>query len=265
MTEPAVLVEMHGATALITLNRPQRRNALDTEMRDGMRRAVEQVRDDAAVRAVVLYGAGGAFCAGGDLRAMAADKPPAAANRERIRALHLWFRDLVNLEKPVVAAVDGPAFGAGFNLALAADFILCSREASFCAAFAKVGLVPDLAGLYLLPRILGLQRAKEIVFSARTIDAAEAMRLGIAYAVRPAAGLVEDAIGLAARFHAASPEALAMAKAILNQSFHLDQHAMAELEAFAQAVCMDSAYHRTAIARFLAKEPLRFDWKPGFD
>ena len=260
MTEPAILFELRGATALITLNRPAQRNALDLDMRDGLQQAVTQVRDDATIRAVVITGAGGALCAGGDLKSMTGEPRPAQANRHRIKQLHLWARDLIDLEKPVVAAVDGAAFGAGFNLALTADFILCTPVARFAAVFAKIGLVPDLAGLYLLPRIVGLQRAKEIVFTARTIDADEAMRLGIAYAVHPAERLLDDALDLAARFHHASPDALGMAKTILNQSFHLDRHALAEFEAYAQAVAMDSAYHRQAVARFLNKEPPLFDW-----
>jgi 2-(1,2-epoxy-1,2-dihydrophenyl)acetyl-CoA isomerase len=260
MTEPAVLFELRDATALITLNRPAQRNALDFDMRDGLQQAVTRLRDDAAIRAVVITGAGGAFCAGGDLKNMTGERRPAPANRQRIRRLHLWLRDLIDLEKPVVAAVDGPAFGGGFNLALTADFILCTPAARFAAVFARVGLVPDMAGLFLLPRIVGLQRAKEIVFSARTIAADEAKSLGIVYAITPAERLLDDALALAARFHAASPEALGMAKTILNQSFHLDRHALAELEAYAQAVAMDSAYHRDAVARFVAKEPPLFDW-----
>src|SRR5205823_5074174 len=105
----------------------------------------------------------------------------ASANRQRTRDLHPWFRELVNLEKPVIAAVDGAAFGSGFNLALACDFILATPAARFCSAFARIGLVPDLGGLYLLPRIVGLQRAKQLVFAARELSAHEALQLGIVF------------------------------------------------------------------------------------
>src|SRR3546814_15947724 len=97
--------------------------------------------------------------------------------------MHLWFRELVNIEKPVIAAVDGPAFGAGFNLALACDFILGTPQARFCSVFGRIGLVPDLGGLFLLPRIVGLQRAKEIVFPSSEVTTQTALSLGILYQI----------------------------------------------------------------------------------
>ncbi len=207
-------------------------------------------------------GAGEAFCAGGDLKALTETRRSAAQNRDRIRRLHTWFRELVNLEKPVIAAVNGSAFGAGFNLALAADFVLCASDALFCAVFGRIGLVPDLGGTFLLPRIVGLQRAKEIVFSARTIGAEEAVALGIAYSVHRREDVLASALTLAERYWSASPLAIGLAKNALNQSFHLDQQALIEFEAFAQAVAIDSAYHAEATRRFLAKEPLQFGGVP---
>src|SRR5690606_15062203 len=117
------------------------------------------------------------------LKSLTEEERPAWDCRDRVRRLHPWFRELVNLEKPVIAAVEGAAFGAGFNLALASDIVIAAADARFCAAFARIGLVPDLGGLYLLPRIVGLQRAKEIVFTARELDAQEAMSMGIVFAV----------------------------------------------------------------------------------
>lgn len=255
-----VLTERRGATLLVTLNRPERRNAFDLEMRQAIGAAVLAARDDAAVKALVLTGSGAAFCAGGDLAALSSQERPVFGDRERIRRLHPWFRELVHLEKPVIAAVRGPAFGAGFNLALAADFILAAPDARFCAVFGRIGLVPDLGGFFLLPRIVGLQRAKELVFSAREVGAEEALRLGIAYAVHPGARLLEEALALAARFHGASTEALGIAKSVLNRSFNLDYDTLAELEASAQALALRTDYHRDAVARFLEKKPLAFRW-----
>jgi len=212
---------------------------------------------------VVIAGAGGAFCAGGDLQGLTQRQPGTAAGRDRIRRLHRWFRELVNLEKPVIAAVDGAAFGAGFNLALAADFILCSPRARFSQVFGRVGLVPDLGGFFLLPRIVGLQRAKELVFSARQVDPAEALQLGIVYEIHPEETLLAAALALAERFHDAATPSIGMAKSILNQSFHLDQHALAELEAYAQAMALDSAYFAAAAKRFLEKTPPLFSWPDG--
>jgi 2-(1,2-epoxy-1,2-dihydrophenyl)acetyl-CoA isomerase len=178
-----VLRERHGATLVIRLNRPERRNAFDLEVRQGIAEAVYAARDDDTVRAVIITGTGDVFCAGGDLKSLSEAKRPMFKDRDRIRRLHPWFRELVNLEKPVIAAVNGPAFGAGFNLALACDFIIGTPTTRFCAVFGRIGLVPDLGGFFLLPRILGLQRAKDLVFSAREVDAEEALRLGILFRI----------------------------------------------------------------------------------
>lgn len=252
--------EVRDEVAVITLSRPQARNALDVAMRRELADLVNEVRDDPQVRALILTGAGGVFCAGGDMRGLGEERT-SAQSKKRISDLHVWLPELVNMEKPVIAAVDGPAFGGGMNLALAADFILASDRARFSQVFGRLGLVPDLAGLYLLPRLVGLQRAKELVFSARVIDAQEARTLGIVHDVVPADALGEAAFALARRFCAASTLAIGLAKTILNQSFHLDQRAMAELEAMAQALCMDSPYHREAVRRFLDKKPALFDWE----
>lgn len=261
MTEPTVLVDVAEGIARITLNRPQTRNALSLQMREEMAAAVTRVRDDASVFAVLLTGAGTAFCSGGDLSQMLDAEQKGMAWRERIRRLHRWFPELVNLEKPVIAAVDGPAFGAGFSLALAADFIVATPRASFCAVFGRVGLVPDLGAMQLLPRIVGLQRAKEMVFSTRVVAAEEARALGIVWRIVPPEQLQDEARALAARFADASTDAIGMAKSIMNQSFHLDAHAMAEFEAYAQTMARHSDYHQQAVERIRAKQPPRFDWK----
>jgi 2-(1,2-epoxy-1,2-dihydrophenyl)acetyl-CoA isomerase len=259
-----VLRERHGATLVIRLNRPERRNAFDLEVRQGIAEAVYEARDDDTVRAVIITGTGDVFCAGGDLKSLSEAKRPMFKDRDRIRRLHPWFRELVNLEKPVIAAVNGPAFGAGFNLALACDFIIGTPKTRFCAVFGRIGLVPDLGGFFLLPRILGLQRAKDLVFSAREVDAEEALRLGILFRIVEQENLMPDALALAERYHHASTDALGIAKNILNRSFNLDQDTLAELEASAQALALHTAYHDEAVANFLNKRPLKFqgDAKP---
>ena len=258
MSSNELLYEVKDGIAFITINRPERRNAFDLEVREGIAQAVFEARDDDSVRAVVITGAEGVFCAGGDLRSLSEAKRPVFKDRDRIRRLHAWFRELVNLEKPVIAAVDGPAFGAGFNLALACDFVLATPRARFCAVFGRIGLVPDLGGFFLLPRIVGLQRAKDLVFSAREVDAGEASDLGIVMRVVPVENLLPEALALAARYHDASTEALGIAKNILNRSFNLDQDTLAELESSAQALAIHTAYHDEAVANFLQKQPLRF-------
>lgn len=261
MHQDAVLTTVANGVGTITLNRPEARNALGLEMREGLAKAVVQMRDDANVHTVVITGTGGAFCSGGDISLMLNSQQSSVGYRARMQALHQWFSELVNMEKPVIAAVDGPAFGAGLSLALAADFVLATQRAKFCAVFGRIGLVPDLGAMHLLPRIVGQQKAKELVFTARTVSAQEAQQLGIVYDIaEDAAALQAKTQELAARFAGASTTAIGMAKHIMNQAFELNGHAMAELEAFAQATCRSSDYHQDAIRRFKDKQPLRFDW-----
>lgn len=252
-----ITLAVEDGVAVITLDRPQARNALDDRMRVELPEALQSVAADDAVGAVILTGAGSHFCSGGDLRAMTAERT-AFQSRERMRVLNQFTAALVNLEKPVIAAVDGVAFGGGFSMALAADFVLATPAATFCAVFARVGLVPDMGSMYLLPRAVGLQRAKEIMFSARVIGAEEARALGLVLALHPADELLAAAKAMARQLCGASPQAMALMKTILNQSSESNFQTLCELESSAQGLCMDSAYHKEAVRRFLAREPLQF-------
>ena len=263
MTAPfsAITYAAAGGIATLRLDRPDQRNALDLQMRAEIAEAVAMARDDAGVKVLLLAGSGGSFCAGGDLKALTETRRPVMANRARIRSLHRWFGELLNLEKPVVAAVDGPAFGAGLNLALAADFVLATPRARFCAVFARIGLVPDLGGFFLLPRLVGLQRAKELVMTARILGAEDARAMGLVLEIHPEESIEEAARALCRRLLQAPTGALGMAKVILNQSFNLDQQALVELEAQAQALALETEDHRARVADFLARRPLAYDWE----
>ncbi len=252
--------EVTDQIAVMTFTRPDVRNALDITMRNEIAQLVLQIRADKDLRALIITGSGGSFCAGGDLKGLTGEEQPVHVNRERVSLLHRWFIELCNLELPVIAAVDGQAYGAGFNLTLGCDFILATPRTRFCAVFGRIGLVPDLGGLYLLPRIVGLQRAKELVLTARSFCADEARDLGLVLHIHPEEKLLDAAMAMAGRFRAASPVALGQAKQMLNQSFHNDQKAMADMESWAQAVCMASEYHKSAVQQFLDKKPLEFDW-----
>lgn len=260
MTYQSLTYDVRDSIALVTLNRPDTRNALDLTMRAELADVVMAMRDDASLSAAVITGSGGSFCAGGDLKSLSESRRPTTANRKRIQNLHTWLPQLVDLELPVIAAVDGPAFGAGINLALAADFVLATPRAKFCAVFGRIGLVPDMGGFFLLPRIVGLQIAKDLVFTSRSVDAEEAKSLGIVKEIHPEDGFLDYALGFAGRFKAASRDAIGMAKTILNRSTESDQRTLGELESYAQAVCMESDYHHEAVRRFLGKEQLAFDW-----
>ena len=260
MTFESLKYDVRDGLAIVTLNRPEKRNALDISMRDELADVVLQIRNDPDLYATIITGAGGAFCAGGDIRGMASGKRTPADSRKRIQDIYTWLWELISLEMPVIAAVDGAAYGAGANIALAADFILASTRARFCEVFGRVGLIPDVGGLFLLPRIVGLQRAKELVFSARSLDAEEARDLGIVYSIHEPDALMDAATALAGRFRHASRQAIGISKNILNQSLNLDFRALGELEAFGQAVAHDTGYHQKAVDRFLNKEPTLFDW-----
>jgi 2-(1,2-epoxy-1,2-dihydrophenyl)acetyl-CoA isomerase len=167
---------------------------------------------------------------------------------------------LLNLDRPVIAAVDGPAYGAGFGLALAADFILATPRARFCLSFLRLGVVPDCGVMYTLPRVVGLQRAKELAFSTREIDADEARQMGIVFEVHTPEQIGQRAFQLALSFTQASPTALSVTKRALNASLHSSLATMLELEANGQAIARSTAYHRDAIARFVGKQPPLFEW-----
>jgi enoyl-CoA hydratase/carnithine racemase len=252
-------LERVGATAVLTMNRPEQRNALDFAMRDAFAAAIAEVRDDASVRAVVLTGAGGHFCAGGDVKAMGDGRPDPMHTRANISRLHLWFDQLVDLEKPVIAAVDGLAFGAGLSLALAADYVLATPRAKFCCVFARIGLVPDAGAMYLLPRAVGLARAKDIVFSARVVEAEEALRIGLVQDMVPG-DVRAAALAFAERFHGAPTAALGLAKSVMNRAFESERSEVYRQEALAQAIVRDSEFHREAVRRFNAKESALYQW-----
>jgi 2-(1,2-epoxy-1,2-dihydrophenyl)acetyl-CoA isomerase len=259
-----LLFDVSDGVATITLNRPDMRNALSEGMREGLDQIIAHVKEDAGkeIKAVLITGAGRHFCAGGDIKAMQerAGVTP-EQTRRRMRRAHNRLFDLANLEVPVIAAVNGFAAGAGFSFALLADFILASPRTRFANSFVRIGYVPDWAGLYFLPRIVGLQKAKELVFSCRQFDASEAKKLGIVHAILPEETFMEEARAFAGRFRDASPSAVGIAKNALIQSFNQDHRTMLEIEAFSQAVSYGTDYHREAVNRFVTKEPPRFNWE----
>lgn len=252
-----ISLEDHGGVATLTLRRPERRNAVDMAMRAELRIAVERMADDAAIRACIITGSGGSFCAGGDIASMRDRTPGVEDARRRMRETGQMALRLLTLDKPLIAAVDGPAFGGGFGLALAADFVVATPRARFCASFGRIGLVPDFALHHSLPRRVGLARAKEIILSGREIGAEEALSLGMVYQIVEEDRLATVAQDLAARFVRSSPTAIALSKSLLDQTYSLDVRQVLEAETVAQAACLESEYHRGAVARFLEGRPER--------
>lgn len=262
----AINVTREGGITLIEMTEPKTRNALSEAMRTALAETIADLSQDANLRAVVLTGSGGVFCAGGDLKAMLArqtsDEPDGAEDRlERMNDLHVWIRQLRDLSVPVITAVDGPAYGAGLGLALAGDIVLASDRATFNASFCKVGAVPDGNLFYSLPRMVGLQRAKEMFYTGRTVAAAEASEIGITMEVLTPDALLPRAMEMAKMMCDASPVAFGLTKKIASRAMEMDSDALLALEAQAQAICLTSRYHLDTLKRFTNKQPPRFDFK----
>lgn len=251
-------VQTKSGVATIHLNRPEKRNAMNDDMRSEFIRALEQVASDRDVRAVVLTGRGGAFCAGGDIagmeRRMQAPAGEIAFNGwERQQRVHHAQLLLYNMPKPTFAAVNGAASGLGADTALACDFIIAGEQASFAWSYINRGIIPDGGGMYFLPRRVGLSRAKELIFSGRNVDAAEAVSLGIADRLASSTSLAADAQAWAEELSRGSATALALGKTILNQSFEMSALQVFAMGSQAQGICYTSQEHRDAVAAFLAK------------
>lgn len=255
----AITYEVSDGIGTLTLNRPEQRNALDNVMRNEIAEVVSSVRRDRGIAALIIAGAGGAFCSGGDLRAMDTGGSGEVA-RTRMADLHLWLEELLTLDRPVIAAIDGPAFGAGFGLALAADIILATPRARFCLSFLRLGVIPDCGIFYTLPRVVGVQRAKELAFSTREFGAEEARQMGIVLEIQPQERIARRAREMAQSFTQASPTVLSMIKRGMNASLGSDLGTMLEMEATGQGLARSTDYHRDAVKRFLGKQPLLFQW-----
>ena len=246
------------AVATITLNRPEARNALDIAMRRELVAALDEVEADEAARVLVLTGAGGHFCSGGDVKTMRERRSTAAEGRARVELLNAMVTRLVEFPKPTIAMVDGYAVGAGSNLALGGDLIVASDRAKFGELFWKIGLVPDGGGTWLLSRVVGLARAKELIFTADVIDAAEAARIGLVNRVVPAAELQSVTRALAEKIAAGPPAVLRMAKHMVNRAATSDLAAALDLEAFSQGIALASEDHQEGLRAFFDKRPARF-------
>lgn len=252
-----LLCEDEGGVALVTLNRPDTRNPItDPEMVAALVALLGRLDADENVRAIVLTGAGSAFSTGGDLKQMASgttlsDPLPARTRinyKQGIQRIPLAFEAL---ETPVIAAVNGPAVGAGCDLACMCDIRIAGESARFAESFVKLGLVPGDGGAWLLPRIVGFAKACELALTGDMIDAHAALACGLVSAVVPDAELLPHVRALAARIAANPPHAVRMTRRLLRQSAGVDLAASLEMAAAMQALCHATDEHRAALAAFL--------------
>lgn len=256
-TTDGLRLEVDGAVASVTLDRPAALNALTIPVKVALLDALRSIADDRAVRAVVLTGAGRAFCAGQDLgEREAPDAPPLDVElRERYNPIIRAIRDM---GQPVIAAVNGVAAGAGASIAFACDLRIASSEARFVLAFGRIGLVPDSGATWFLPRLVGAARAAEMTLVGDAIDAEEALRIGLVSRVVPADSLLAEARALADRIAAGAPRAMAATKHALQRSWASDLEATLEAEARLQGEAGATADHAEGLAAFRDKRTPRF-------
>ena len=255
-----LITEIDNGVLYITLNRPDKYNSGTQEMAFAFHKALDKARDNDDVRAVYITGAGKAFCAGQDLGEIVDPNGPELPSIvkdhynptvERIRKLN----------KPVVAAVNGVAAGAGANIALACDVVVASEGASFIQAFSKIGLIPDSGGTYTLPRLIGLQRASALMMLGDKVSAADALQMGMLYKVFPIDTFVEESKKIVHKLAKMPTKALGMTKILLNESIKNSLKQQLELEGRYQELASHSEDYKEGVDAFLEKRKPTFKGK----
>lgn len=245
-----IILEKEDKVATLSLNRPDVLNAINNAMRRELLAALEDVAADDEVKVLVLTGKGRAFCSGGDVKGM--------GTRERMIKPHPIILKMASLEKPVISAVNGVAAGAGCNLAMAADIIIASEKASFIQTFVKIGLVPDWGGMFFLPRLVGIYKAKELMLTGDRISAVEAERIGMVNKVVPDEEFQDFVKEYSGRLAKGAPKSMAMIKKTLNVTQNSDIDTVLALEYQAQTICRETADHKEGIAAFKEKRAPEF-------
>lgn len=251
-----VRLDKEGAIATLTLDRPDRLNAMADPMWDALYGHLATIAADEGIRAVILTGAGRAFCSGGDVTGMA--RSDIVTGRARSQKRHRAVLALYNLEKPVIAAARGAVYGIGNALALACDLVVASDTAKFSMAFKKVGVVPDGGAIFFLTQNLGIARAKELVYTARVVPAAEALALGLVARVVPDDRLESEARALAAEMAGSATYALALAKKMFHSMYVPTLEQLLELETLATGAARLTHDHQEGVAAFKEKRPPKF-------
>lgn len=254
-----IALEKRERVAVIILNNPESRNPLTEETKNEMISALDEV-ECGEFRALIITGRGTTFCAGGDIKKIGSEITPEESRRVMEKSQRL-LRKILVLEKPVVAAVNGDAFGMGCNLALASDFAIASDKARFSEVFVKLGLIPDFGALYFLPRLIGLWKSKELAYLGSVISAEEAMRMGLIYKVVPHDELDKEAMELASLLARMPTKAIGEAKRVINQSFNMTLDEVLAEEIKSQIYLTQTGDHREGIQALLEKRKPDFQGK----
>jgi enoyl-CoA hydratase/carnithine racemase len=258
-----LLFERDGPIVTLTMNAPERRNALAIEggSTDAFVSACRHIAAEPDVRAVILTGAGSAFSAGGDLKSMRErfGMPPAAIRDSYRRGIQQIPLALFELDVPTIAAVNGPAIGAGLDLACMCDIRIGAESSSYAESFVSVGIVPGDGGAWLLPRAVGHSRAAEMAFTGDRLDARAALECGLISRLVPDAELMDAARALAARIARNPPQVLRMTKRLLREGQHMRLSSLLEMSAAFQALAHTTRDHEEAVNAWFEKRPPRFE------
>jgi 2-(1,2-epoxy-1,2-dihydrophenyl)acetyl-CoA isomerase len=263
-SQPVLLDRLEGAVLTLTLNRPERLNAFNAALIEGLSSALKRAASDNECRAVLITGAGRGFCAGADLanRAFAPGEARPDLGEALEKGLNPIIRGIRNLPKPVVCAVNGPAAGAGANIALACDIVLAAKSAQFLQAFARIGLIPDAGGTFVLPRLIGDARARALMMLAEPIGAERAEAIGLIYRAVDDQDLMGEANTIAERLAAGPTHALGLMKRALAASPTNSLDAQLDLERDLQREAGQSDDYLEGVRAFLDKRPVNFRRKP---
>jgi enoyl-CoA hydratase/carnithine racemase len=257
VSEPAVLYELKDRIARITLNRPENRNSMTPEVLEGFREATARAAEDDDLRCVIISGSGRSFCAGADFRSQV-QTGDGRLPHERSFAMYEPFLSVLDLEVPTIAAMNGHAIGGGLGLALVCDLRVANRDARYGANFVRLGLHPGMATTYILPRLVGMPRAAELLFTGRIISGEEAAAAGLAnHAVAPDEVLARSE-ALAREIAGCAPLAVRMTKRILYRNVDFEPRPAAELEAHAQSRSLETEDAREGIRALLEKREPEF-------
>jgi enoyl-CoA hydratase/carnithine racemase len=253
MAFETIILKKEGRIATITLNRPEKLNAINQLMTEEIRAALDEVSRDDGIRVLILTGAGRGFCSGVDFGVMGAGQYLGDEMRRILRGRQQIVLGLQRLEKPTIAMVNGVCVGAGFETACACDLRIASEKARFQVAYTRIGLVSGWGGTWLLPRLIGVAKAAELIFTGDFLEAREAERIGLLNRLVPAERLEEETMTLARRLADGPPIAIRLSKLQIYKGLEMDLEAALEMAAAAELIASNSEDHREGVAAFMEK------------
>lgn len=251
-------LSIENNVAWVYLNRPEVFNSFNREMAMDLQAVLDQCQEEASVRAIVITGRGKAFCAGQDLKEVTDPKLNPGFRKILEEHYNPIIKRIRTIEKPIVAAVNGVAAGAGANIALACDIVVATEHASFIQAFSKIGLIPDSAGTFMLPRLVGFQKATALMMLGDKVSAAEALAMGLIYKEYPTSTFEEEVTALATTLAAMPTKALGLTKRLLNQSLTNTLEQQLALESDLQIEASDSNDYKEGVTAFVEKRKPEF-------